>query len=281
MSPKHKIFKYNYFNRKTYSSEDIAIILLQLNKAIEKGFVNERIEENPYVLFSVEGVESNGITDKWNVKIYKFSKNRRGHSIVCVDKKVLYDLVNENYQGIESFPNLPVLSIDDAGWGCPLCGVMVGVSDGKEVKTKVVSVEYFQEKFKTKEYLRVYADYAIDLISNFNGFSTFHRIEICTGYINQTLREELRDIGYHVRTVDIQGLLQDRLEKHFKAYVYAETGFTAYDPKRLSKRAIATSYYAALDYGKQNCPEQMKTGWKSMKKGKIRHEDVYENQGGN
>ncbi len=253
---KHNIFKYIYFNRKTYSSEDVAIILLQINKAIEKGFVNERIEENPYLLFSVEGVESNGISNKWNVKIYKFSKNRRGHSIVCVDKKVLYDLVNENYLEIASFPNLPVLSIDDAGWGCPLCGVMVGVSEGKDVKTKVVPVEY----------LKIYTAFAIDLISNFNGSPTSHRIEICTGYINQRLREQLRNSGYHVKVVDIQGLLQDKLEKHFKTYVYAETGFTVYDPKRLSKRAIATSYYAALDYGKQNCPEQMKTGWKSIRK---------------
>lgn len=252
-------------NKDTYSPEEVTFILGKLHKAIDLGLVNERFENSPYLLFSVEGVSSNGISIKWNAKIYKYSKNRRGHSIVCVDRKILQDLVNENYSNIISLPNLPVLSIDDAGWGCPLCGVMVGVSDGKEVKTKVVPVKYFQDKFKTKEYLKVYTAFAIDLISDFNGSPTSHRIEICTGYINQRLREQLRDIGYHVKVVDIQGLLQDRLEELFKAYVFAETDFSVYDPKRLSKGAIAASYNACLDYGKQNCPEKMKTGWKSMK----------------
>ena len=37
-------------------------------------------------------------------------------------------------------PDLQVLRIDDAGWGFPLCGVVVGVCDEQNVKTAVVPV---------------------------------------------------------------------------------------------------------------------------------------------
>jgi hypothetical protein len=137
-------------------------------------------------------------------------------------------------------PALPVIRIDDAGWGFPLCGVMVGVSDEKNVCTAVVPVEYFRHDtrnaFHTKRYLKEYARLALELLNQLGVSADTHRIEICSGFVNQPVREELRRQGYDVRVVEIKGLLQERLENLYKAYVLNEIGRDIYyDPKDMEK----------------------------------------------
>jgi hypothetical protein len=166
-------------------------------------------------------------------------------------------------------PELPVLRIDDAGWGFPLCGVMVGVSDEAEVKTAIVPIEYFRDDtlnhFNTKKYLKKYTSLALELIDDFGSSTTTHRIEICTGYVNQPLREKLRKLGYDVRVVEIKGLLQDKLESIFRKHVFNEIGADIYyDPKELKKSEIPKMYRKCLNYGLKNCPQLIKTGWESL-----------------
>ena len=113
-----------------------------------------RVEEkNPYVLLSFKG--QGLISEKWNVKVYTFNLNKRGHSVVCNDLETLTQLMLGDFFGF-NLPDLPVISIDDSGWGFPLCGVMVGATDGKAVVTDVVEVYLFLgKKFKTKDYLGI------------------------------------------------------------------------------------------------------------------------------
>ncbi|MBN1466757.1 hypothetical protein JXA02_13465, partial [candidate division KSB1 bacterium] len=117
--------KVNYPN-KFFSSSEIDFILDRLRLAEKLGYIKKRKENNCFLIASYQGIEEKGITPKWNIKIYTYNAKKRGHSIVCVDLLVLKQLVEKQY---ESFlpPNIPVLRIDDAGWGFPLCGVMVGV----------------------------------------------------------------------------------------------------------------------------------------------------------
>ena len=122
-----------------FTRKEISFIVDKLEQAAAKGFVTRRSENNIYLLASFKGVGERGITHKWNVKIYTYNVRKRGHSLVCVDKQVLGKLLDEDYEGFVP-PDLQLLRIDDAGWGFPLCGVMVGISDEQKVRTAVVPV---------------------------------------------------------------------------------------------------------------------------------------------
>jgi hypothetical protein len=259
------------FTQKVFTKAETELIVAKLEQAVERGLIIRRFENNPYLLASFCGVEGKGISHKWNAKIYEYSVKKRGHSVVCVDAQVLRRLVEEDYASFVP-PDLKVLRIDDAGWGFPLCGVMVGVSDEKEVRTAVVPVEYFrhgtQNHFGTKRYLKKYSDLAVQLLEEFRASPETHRIEICTGYVNQPLREQLRGRGYDVRVTEIKGLLQVELEERYREYVIEEVGADIYyDPKDMKKSEIPQSYRNSLRYGERNCPEQIKTGWDAIKGG--------------
>jgi len=251
-----------------YSPREARFIVAQLQQGEEKGYLEPRSENNPYLLASYKGVEARGISPKWNIKVYEYSLKTKGHSLVCVDKQALKKLLEEDYLYFTP-PDLPVVRIDDAGWGFPLCGVMVGVADEQKVITGVVPVEYFRKDtvnhFQTKKYLQAYADMAVVLLGRLAASPATHRIEICTGFLNQPLREQLRLCGYDVRVVEVKGLLQDRLEELFKEYIFQEIGLDLYyDPKLITKAEIASRYHACLAYGQQHCPEKIKTGWSAL-----------------
>lgn len=255
--------------KKAFTKAEVDFIVARLEQAMEKGLLVRRYENNRYLLASFRGVEEEGISHKWNVKIYNYSVKKGGHSVVCVDFHVLKKLIEGDYASFVP-PDLPVLRIDDAGWGFPLCGVMVGVTDEKEVRTAVVPVEYFRHDtrnhFGTKRYLKKYSDLAVQILEEFKASPKTHRIEICTGYVNQPLRERLRGRGYDVRVVEIKGLLQAELEEQYRVYVVEEVGADIYyDPKDMEKSAIPARYRESLRYGEQHCPEQIKTGWDAIK----------------
>ena len=254
--------------KSVFTNEEVEFIMEKLRQASEEGFIASKPENNPYLLAAYVGVEENGITPKWNVKIYTYNKKKKGHSLVCVDQHILSRLLEEDF---DSFipPDLQVLRIDDAGWGFPLCGVAVGVSNEVEVQTAIVAVEYFRDDvdshFQTKRYLKEYMDLAIHLLDHFGANPDTHRIEICTGYVNQPLREELRSRGYDVRVEDIRGMLQDTLEQVYKEYVLDEVGSDVYyDPKEMIRSEIARRYTESLRYGTENCPHKIKTGWSAI-----------------
>jgi hypothetical protein len=254
--------------RRVFTTAEAKFIVAKLEQALARGLVAPRSENNPYLLASFRGEEGKGISPKWNVKIYKYGLKKGGHSVVCVDRQVLRQLIDEDYASFEP-PDLELLSIDDAGWGFPLCGVMVGVSDEREVRTAVVPVEYFRNDtrngFHTKRYVKKYAELAIRILGEMGATPETHRIEICTGYVNQGLRERLRGRGYDVRVVEIKGLLQEELEERYRRYVEERVGEDIYyDPKDMEKAEIPRRYRASLAYGRRHCPEQIKTGWQAI-----------------
>lgn len=241
-------------------------ITLKLHKAVKKGVVAIRQENNPYMMATFNGVEPN-VSNKWNVKIFNYSLKKDGCSIVCNDWQVLDRVISENWDQFEA-PDLPVISLDDAGWGFPLCGVMVGASDGNEVKTAVITEKWFKDwRFEKKEYLEAYAVAGMGLVEKeFGATPDTHRIEICTGYVNVKLREYLRHLGFDVRVVEIKGLLQDELEIKFKDYVKQTIGQDIYyDPKEMNKDDIPLEYHKCVEFGIKHFPHLLKSGWKSMK----------------
>jgi len=251
-----------------YTTGEIEFILEKLRHASQEGLVASKSENNQYLLAAYAGVEGGGITPKWNLKIYTFNKKKKGHSLVCVDHNILAKILEGDY---ESFipPDLQVLRIDDAGWGFPLCGMAVGVSDEQEVQTAIVPVEYFRDdidnNFQAKRYLGKYMELATHLLDQFGANPDKHRIEICTGFVNQPLREELRSLGYDVRVEEIKGMLQDELEEVYREYVIEEVGSDVYyDPKEMNKSEIPRMYDESLRFGKEHCPDKIKTGWNAI-----------------
>lgn len=206
------------------------------------------------------------VSPKWNIQIYKSG------SVVCTDGHVLNELITGQLKPPDD--SLEVIQIDDAGIGFPLCGIMVGacLSREKHLVTDVVPVSFFQEpNFSKKNYVKEYTDRGLDLVMQKLVPGTApspqtHRVEICTGYINKSLKSRLREKGFDVRAVEIKGVLQDTLERLFNEHVERETGTRglAYDPKDLSKHELCAQYYRALNWGKKNAPHLLKSGWGSM-----------------
>ena len=227
-----------------------------LSNAQARGLLITRTENNIYLKVSYKGTGTK-ISDKWNVKIYKSG------SVVCNDPAVLQNLIDDSFK--EPDPKLKLLQIDDAGIGFPLCGVMIGVSNGERIWTDTIDVSFFQSpRFEKRLYVDEFARKGLHLLSKTSPKT--HRIEICTGFINTGLRDMLRNKGYDVRVTEIKGLLQDNLEQLFKEYVKKETGQDlAYDPKKIRKEEIGKIYYHILDWGKEHAPHLLKSGWNSMK----------------
>jgi len=232
-----------------------------IERALEKfastGLIIQRTENNAYLKISYKGTGTT-ISEKWNIKIYTSGK------IVTTDQKTLEDIISDNFKTPDK--TLKVIQIDDAGFGFPLCGVMIGVYDGSKIITDTVSARFFQGQAYTKrEYLKEYTTKGLKIIHDLRIFPDTHHIEICSGFINQPLRDSLRDLGFDVVITDIQGPLQDQLENLYKQHVRDVTGQDlAYDPKLLAERNIAKSYYAAVAWGRKNAPHLLKSGWKSL-----------------
>jgi hypothetical protein len=230
-----------------------------LKKMASEGLIIPRKENNPYMACSYKGA-GGLISPKWNIKIYTTG------SICCTDLGII-----EKYRTNKLCPpdnSLKVIQIDDSGGGFPLCGVLVGCTDGRRVVTDEIPVDLFKPgPYDRKEYLTAYALKGWALIQKeFKAAPSTHRIEICTGYINKGLTTLLREKGFDVRQVEIKGLLQDKLENLFKDYVKKNTGLDlAYDPKDIKKEEIGTFYYKALNWGKKYAPHLLKSGWKALK----------------
>lgn len=235
----------------------MSIMETKLAEFAALGHIVPRTENNPYLKVSYKGA-GGLVSDKWNVKIYTSG------SVVCNDKKFLQDIVDGKVRPPDE--TLKIIQIDDAGIGFPICGVMLGVSDGARLWTETVDVEFFQgEKFSSQQYVKEYTRRGIALLGRLSIKPETHRIEICTGFINQNLRDELRKGGFDVRVTEIKGVLQDRLEFCYREYVkFLADKDLAYDPKEVEKNQLGKRYYQVVNWAKRFKPDLLKSGWKSL-----------------
>jgi len=218
---------------------------------------------NPYVVLSVRG-DGVRASEKWNASVYRDSHGRL--KLVTSDLKTLQDMLD----GRSSPRKAKTVKADDAGWGFPLGGVMIGAQEGGRIETGLVPVEYFQgERFQRHEYLEKAAQVTVDLLKKLDARPEDTLVEICTGYVNVGSKNALRDAGYEVKVVEITGLLQAELEKRFSEYVES-LGYHGYfdpkethDPKKPFDKIIA--------WIMEKPEERMKiakTGWKYFKPGR-------------
>ncbi|HTX44323.1 MAG TPA: hypothetical protein VMC61_06295 [Methanocella sp.] len=215
----------------------------------------------PYVVLSVRG-DGVRVSKKWNARVYKDKAGRL--KLVTVDLKALRDMLEGRAHVVKE----RTVSVDDAGWGFPLGGVMIGAAAGRRIETGLVPVDYFQgERFERHDYLKHAATVTLSLLGRLGAHADDTLVEICTGYVNVGSKEALRAAGYEVKVAEIKGLLQDELEKRFAEYVKT-LGYPGYvDPKETHDPK--KPFENVIKWIEEKPEERMrlaKTGWKYFRK---------------
>ena len=269
----HKVLDHNpgcisvVFRSNSKEIEALSDITGALDLLNTKGYIRKRTPLPKYTKCAYTG-NPRYISHKWNVMLYE-NQRKSQYSLVTNDLLVLADIVGKRVENFVVDNNKRLLLFDDAGWGCPLGGVSIGISDNKQVDIEVVETLFFRPPYDKEKYLEEYTKRGLTLLDRYNGNPAKDRIEICTGYINLHLRIQLRSMGYNVKVVEIEGLLQDNLEDLHGSYVNNLVGQDIYyDPKVLDKSEIARCYNKAVRLGQSRFPELLKTWGKSV-------DDVY------
>jgi hypothetical protein len=223
----------------------------------------ERREPNKYLLYYVFG-DGVRVSPKWNAKVYT---NKNGQLKVVTNDFDTLDKMLRNEPPPDT-DGKRVIQVDDAGWGFPLGGVMIGAAEGEKIKTGIIDLKYFQNDYlyENKEYLNESARIAVRLVEELGGSPEDTVIEICTGEINTHSKDALRALGYTVIVTEITGPLQDNLERLFREYIY-DLGYNLYyDPKVTT--SIARDFDSVIKWIREDYPERMKlakSGWRYFK----------------
>ena len=158
-----------------------------------------------------------------------------------------------------------VIEVDDSGWGDLIGGTVIVMRrvETDEHYTDEIPPELFKEpEFKYKTYLR----YATQII--LEGLDALQvpkseAIHICTGYIFEHAEDTLRELGYKVTEVKIEGKTQDLAERTFIESLVKQ-GIGSF-----SEIASNRSFNGFLEWVKEDLPEReqyVKTGWKNWAK---------------
>lgn len=235
---------------------DVRLIDRATLQAIEGLELPRRTESSPYVALSVYG-DGVRVTPRWTARVYRNAKGQL--KLVTTDYCTLERLLSGEAPAREK-----IIKVDDAGWGFPLGGVMIGAEAGGRIETGMVDVRFFQGKrFEAHAYLEGAACVTLAIVEKLGGRPQDTLVEICTGYVNSKSKEALREAGYEVHVTEITGLLQHELEERFKEYVVS-LGYREYfDPKET--RDPASAFKKVIRWICEDPDARMniaKTGWK-------------------
>jgi len=238
---------------------DVKVIDAGVLQAIERLGLPRRRETNPYIVLSVHGDDIR-VSSRWTAQVYRNAQGRL--KLVTTDYHTLEQLMSGRVSARET-----IIKVDDAGWGFPLGGTMIGAERDGRIETGIVDPKFFQgELFKTHAYLGEAARVTLRLVEKLGGRPEDTLVEICTGYVNSKSKEVLRDAGFEVKVTEITGYLQNELEQRFREYV-ASLGYRAYfDPKET--RDPASAFRNVIKWILEDPCHRLKiakTGWKYFK----------------
>jgi len=162
-----------------------------------------------------------------------------------------------------------MILLDDALWGFPLGGVLLGGHDTLTGRFTVreIPVEYFQTPlFEQKAYLRAIAEAAQELLEELSASPQDSSIMVCQGYVNSGIPPVLRRRGYRVKVGCIGEPLQSWLETKASEYVRSLGYDGYYDPKEMSESEIRKAFWQVVRWvEKQNRYDIIKSGWRFWK----------------
>ncbi|MDR2202725.1 MAG: hypothetical protein LBE76_00140 [Nitrososphaerota archaeon] len=156
--------------------------------------------------------------------------------------------------------------VDDAGSGDLLFGVVIGVyrPETDDFKYDVINVRFYQEIFKTKEYLKESSKIVSKLLTNFN-LQPDEEIHLCQGCMFDVAAEDLRKIygENRVKRIRVEGQAQRLIEI---AYL-DEIRNIGYEPLTEREEKRGKSFFHMMRWIKNN-PHMLKytkTGWPKLK----------------
>ncbi|MCR4433059.1 MAG: hypothetical protein NUV70_03300 [Caldiserica bacterium] len=229
--------------------------------SILREYLEEVEVPDPWIYFKGRGRLP--LSPKFNVVIYRNSKGK--FKIVSTDDYTLLRLLNG--EGLATLKEERV-DIDDAGTGCPIGGVLIGVyhHGQKKFLWREIELLFFQSPFfEEKKYLDEAARVTLELLEQLHASPENTMIYICSGHIHTKTKEILRNKGYEVLVTEIKQPLQDLLENALKDYLKSNFGFEGFfDPKKDDPRE---GFINAKKWLKED-PERIKfakTGWRYFK----------------
>lgn len=157
-----------------------------------------------------------------------------------------------------------MIQIDDAGSGSLVGGTCIGLywAEHNLFECGFVPLDcYTPVNFKKK----VYQEYVINIISRFFKEMSIPKdepVELCQGYIFDALREYFSSKKRKWKSVKIEGVLQEKVEKAFADYSVSlglPESYISYTKYPFHFHKLLRWVYADYDHRKYLC----KTGWKS------------------
>lgn len=179
----------------------------------------EGIIKVPNAQYMIANYQGNGdkVPANFRVSIYQ---GRKGYSVVSTCKHELQELISGRNPWNKKAKR--IVQIDDAGFGCIIAGVMIGLYDrhNGKIYSEIIPPEIFRKDQQI--YLRAVTQACFNLLERIRIKQESTIIEMCTSYVFTDAREKLREVGWDVRSAQITGYFQDRLEAEYKKYLKKE-----------------------------------------------------------
>lgn len=157
------------------------------------------------------------------------------------------------------------IQVDDAGWGDPVGGVIIGILrvETKEYLAKEIEVHHFQEPhFSQKTFLARGLELVLEGLRCLN-IEEGEPIQVCRGTVLDGVREGLVQQGYEVLPTKIEGKLQDLVEASL-VEAMARRGIR--DLPRVSGKERFFQQLEWIQEDLENREQMVKTGWRNWSK---------------
>ena len=157
------------------------------------------------------------------------------------------------------------IQIDDAGWGDPVGGVLIGIYrvETSEYVVKEIEVTHFQEpNFVEKTFLARGLELVLDALTCLK-VPKNEPIEVCRGAVLDGVRQGLENQGFEVIPTKIEGQLQELVEANLVTYL-AELGI-----QNIPQVSGKERFFRQLEWIQEDLTHReqfAKTGWKSWPK---------------
>jgi maltoporin len=158
-----------------------------------------------------------------------------------------------------------VIEIDDSGWGDLIGGVVIVLRrvETDEHFTGEITPELFKlDEFQYKAYLRYATQIILEGLDALNTTKN-EVIHICTGYIFDHAKDTLKELGYKIIEVKIEGKTQTLAEKTFIESLVKQ-GIGSF--KEIAEMRSFNGFREWIKGDLTNREQYVKTGWKNWSK---------------
>ena len=175
-----------------------------------------KVPNAQYMIANYQG-DGSRVPANFRASIYQ---GRKGYSLVSTWEQELKELISGRNPWNKKADR--IVQIDDAGWGLIIGGVMIGLYDRQngKIHTEIIPPEVFRKEKQV--YLRAITQACLNLLKRTGIKKDGTIIEMCTSYVFTDAREKLKKAGWDLRSTQITGYFQDKLEGEYKKYLKKE-----------------------------------------------------------